>query len=114
MAAISLQSSSLARLLALRSRRRTGWIPELVRSFRALNGRSMGPGLVENDGELPELESLQCSSPRKLATVADRKKLPTFLVPKWVPGGRPPGEHRGLYLSVLIGGSEICPLGVFS
>ena len=95
MTTISLQSSSLTRILALRSHRRTGWISELVRSFSALNGRSIGPSLVANDRELPELESLQCSSPRKLATVADRKKAPPVLSPKWVLGGRPLGGGGG-------------------
>ena len=46
-------------------------------------------------------------------------RLPPFAVSVSVSGrssvsGCSPREHRGLYLSVLIGGSEICPLGVFS
>ena len=114
MAAISLQSSCLARFSDIRSCTSTRSIPYLVRWFDTLDWRSIEPSLTENGQEMAELQSLQCSSAEQLATVADRKKLPTFLGPKWVPGGRPLGEHRGLYLSVLIGGSAICPLGVFS
>ena len=39
---------------------------------------------------------------------------PTFFVPKPVPGADGRREGQRLYLSVLIGGSGICPLGVFS
>ena len=42
------------------------------------------------------------------------KTVPFLWWPKRVPGGRPLRARGGLYLSVLIGGSEICPLGVFS
>ena len=42
------------------------------------------------------------------------KGVPFFWWPKRVPGGLLLRARGGLYLSVLIGGSEICPLGFFS
>ena len=68
--------------------------------------------------DLPEASDLMLSRTADglmmLTRLSRKKKLLFFWGPKWVLGGRPLGGGRGLYLSVLIGGSEICPLGVFS
>ena len=43
-----------------------------------------------------------------------KKKAPVFLGAEMGARRASPRGGRGLHLSVLIGGSEICPLGVFS
>ena len=50
----------------------------------------------------------------RLSRIQEEKKVPIFLGAEMGARRVPPRRGRGLYLSVLIGGSEICPLGVFS